>query len=186
MRPAASVQPSPSSRRGRSGAALRGVILAHQAESTLALGDRDAARELARQAVTCRGRPAPASAADCAQRPRPGRRTIPMSGRPALREGAAILAAGASSHNHFLVPSQRHDWRSRQVTGMWPNARPWARPLHRGWSRFRSPRSCQRALRALASFGRGDRSTGLLGHARSRLRLEAQDAGIAMALPTPA
>ena len=77
------------------------IILAHQAEATLALNGRDEARALAEQAVALSRDTGAGFCGPLALSVLARATDDPSTRAAALREGAAILAGGCVSHNHF-------------------------------------------------------------------------------------
>lgn len=158
------------------------IILAHQAETTLALDGPEEARDPAKQAValsreTGAGFCGPLALSILA------RATDDAAERmAALHEGETILARGCASHNYFWFHRNAVelalDWRN------WDEADRHADALIAYTQAERLPFSDLLAARghALAAFGRGARNTALLA-TLSTLRDEALTAGVRMALP---
>jgi class 3 adenylate cyclase/tetratricopeptide (TPR) repeat protein len=158
------------------------IILAHQAEATLALNGRDEARALAEQAVALSRDTGAGFCGPLALSVLARATDDPSTRAAALREGAAILAGGCVSHNHF--------WFHRNAIELALQGRDWdeidrhADALAAYTQAERLPFSDLLAARGhvLAAFGRGASGPDLAA-TLSRLRDEALAAGIKMALP---
>ncbi|MDX1374592.1 MAG: adenylate/guanylate cyclase domain-containing protein, partial [Burkholderiales bacterium] len=157
--------------------------LHNAAEIALAKGDREGARKLCRQALMDVGEAGrrfvgPILYGDLARAARDaGERA------QALREGEALLDAGAVSHNHFWFVStaieaafEQEDWDG--IERYCARLERYSAPEPLPWSDFVIARG-----RALARFGRGERSEALRA-ILSELRGAAARAEFNAALPT--
>jgi class 3 adenylate cyclase/tetratricopeptide (TPR) repeat protein len=159
------------------------IILAHQAEATLALGRRAEACSLAEQAIALSRETGPGFCGPIALSVLARATPDPARRRAALEEGDSLLRGGSVSHNHFWF--RRNAIELALEHRAWADVEPHAASLLEYTARERLPFSELLAVRgrALAAFGAGERGADLRDALR-QLRIEAEAAGIIMAFPS--